>query len=552
MNVGIIATRELASSWRGPAIAVVTIFATLVLGMAVYAGLDVAIFDTLPDVARSLIGVPEGAGVETLAYSYMLDTMGSLVLGAIAIAMGARIIAGEEAEGTLSMVLGAGSSRIRFAAWKGVALALLIMVSGALMWASAELAPVVLGIDKGDAMLAASLIHLTANALVHGFLAFAVGAVTGRRAVALAVAAFVMVFGWLLAGLLPLFDQTRSSAEFVPWTWFNGSQPLLNGVDSTHLALQLGSVFVFSVIAVMGFTHRDLRAVASSVTLLSRLRSLPVFHAVGDRFAITARSRGLFALLFSSRLALVSLISIGMFALMGVVMGPLYAAMADQLGQLSDSLPVELMAMMGAGDMSTVEGFFWGETMGLMAPIAVIVVGAAAASGGIAGQEKARHLSLVLATPVPRWRIVASAAGVMTAYIAIVSVATMSGIWIGSAIAGLGMDAAAIAGAGVQLFLLGCVYSSVALLVAAATGRPTAAIGASAGLAVVGHFSSAYLNLSEKTQNWAVLSPFHFYSADNPLVNGANGESVVVLAALSVALVAAAFPLFQRRDLRIG
>ncbi len=551
MSSATIARRELSASWRGPMIAVVAIFATLLLGMAVYTQMDVEIFDTLPEVARNLMGVPEGAGVETLAYSYMLDTLGSMVLGGIAIAIGARAVAGEESDGTLSLVLGAGSSRAGFAAWKGCALALLVTLSGVAMWASAELAPIVLGIEKGDAMLAASLTHLTANALLHGFLAFAIGAATGRKGLAVAVSAAVMVLGWLLAGLLPLFDETTEFAEFVPWTWFNGNQPLLNGFDGGHLALQLGSVLLLFVVGIVGFTRRDLR-IATTTGLLQRLRSLPALGALSERFAISARSRGLFALLFSQRLALVSIIAIGMFLLMGVVMGPLYSVMADQLGQLTASLPAELMAMMGAGDMSTAEGFYWGETMGLMAPVAVIVVGVAAASGGIAGQEKARHLSLVLAAPVPRLRIVASSAAVMAVYVAVVSIATMAGICAGSAVAGLGMDPLAIAGAGVHLLLLGCVYGAVALVVAAATGRPGAAIWASAGLAVVGHFTSAYLGLSENTEAWAVISPFHFYALDDPLINGASWESVVVLSALALVLMVASFPLFQRRDLRIN
>ena len=551
MSGVVIARRELAASWRGPTIAVVAIFATLVLGTTVYARMDVGIYDSLPEAVRNLMGIPEGAGVETLAYSYMLDTLGSLVLGGIAIAIGARAVAGEEADGTLSLLLGAGTSRVRFLVWKALALGLLVTLSGVLIWGSAELSPILLGTDKGDSMLAASLAHLTANALLHGFLAFAIGAATGRKGVAVAAAAGVMVLGWLLAGLLPLFDETRAWAKFVPWTWFTGSQPLLNGVDGGHLALQLGSVVLLFGIAVVGFTSRDLR-IGSPATLRDRLRSLPAIGALGDRFAISARSRGLFALLFSQRLAMVSLIALGMFLWMGVVMGPLYSAMAGQLDEFSASLPTELMAMMGVGDMSTAEGFYWAETMGLVAPIAVIVVGVAAASGGIAGQEQARHMSLLLAAPVPRWRVVASSAAVMVLYVVVVTVATMAGIWTGSAIAGLGMDGGSIAGAGLHLFLLGCVYGGAALLVAAATGVPGAALWASAGLAVVGHFSSAYLGLSEDTEGWAVISPFHFYAADDPLINGASWESVLVLGFLAVVLVAAAFPLFQRRDLRIN
>lgn len=545
-----VARRELAASWRGPVIAVVAIFVTLVLGMAVYAQMDLAIYDGLPAVFRTLIGVPEGAGVETLAYSYMLDTMGSLVLGGIAIAIGTRVVAGEESERTLSMILGAGVSRVGFSMWKGLVLFVLISASGALMLVSAELAPVVLGIDKGEAMLAASLTHLTANALLHGFLAFAIGAATGRRGIAVAVAAAVMVLGWLLASLLPLIDGAEGFAKFIPWTWFNGTEPLLHGFDAVHLALQLGSAGLLFLVGVMGFTRRDLR-LAPSVSLQERLRSLPLFKKLSHHSATSARSHGLFSLMFSQRFTLVALLAVAMFSLLGVAMGPLYSAMAGQLGELTASLPTELMAMVGAGDMSTAEGFYWAETMGLMAPIAVIVVGVAAASGGIAGMEKQRQLSLVLAQPVPRWHVVASSSGVMITYVAIISVATLTGIWGGSVVAGLGLDVAALMGAGLQLFLLGCVYGAIALVVAAATGNQAAALWTSAGLAVVGHFLSAYLGLSQSTSDWAVVSPFHFYGLDDPLSNGASWESVVVLSALAVVLTAAALPLFQRRDLRI-
>jgi len=205
-------------------------------------------------------------------------------------------------------------------------------------------------------MLAASLTTLTANALLHGFLAFAIGAATGRKGVAVAVAAAVMVLGWLLAGLLPLIDGAAGLVKFIPWTWFNGSRPLLNGFDGGHLALQMGSVVLLLLVGVVGFTRRDLR-LASPASLRERLRSFPVLNTLGDRFAISARSRGLFTLLFSQRLALVSLIAISLFALMGVAIGPLNSAMAGQLGQLTASMPTEMLAMMGAGDMSTAEGF---------------------------------------------------------------------------------------------------------------------------------------------------------------------------------------------------
>lgn len=59
------------------------------------------------------------------------------------------------------------------------------------------------------------------------------------------------------------------------------------------------------------------------------------------------------------------------------------------------------------------------------------------------------------------------------------------------------------------------------------------------------------LLLSEDTERYARLSPFYYYSAAQPLAEGADWAHVTLLAGVGLAALAAAFPLFQRRDLRV-
>ena len=56
--------------------------------------------------------------------------------------------------------------------------------------------------------------------------------------------------------------------------------------------------------------------------------------------------------------------------------------------------------------------------------------------------------------------------------------------------------------------------------------------------------------MNERLADWARLSPFYYYANGDPLANGLQWGNAAVLLVISVVLVAAAIPLFQRRDVR--
>ena len=76
-------------------------------------------------------------------------------------------MAGEEANRTLHLVLGAPVSRVCFAVAKAVAFLLLVSAAGALLWGAAAVAPLLVGVEVGKAHLLAMMAHLTACALFH-------------------------------------------------------------------------------------------------------------------------------------------------------------------------------------------------------------------------------------------------------------------------------------------------------------------------------------------------------------------------------------------------
>ena len=239
-----------------------------------------------------------------------------------------------------------------------------------------------------------------------------------------------------------------------------------------------------------------------------------------------------------------------MFAYMGVMMAFLYSFMEDVMISTGDLLSPEMLAMFGGAPMSTPEGFYQTETLGLMAPIAGILVGTTIAVKGVAGHERAGRLGLALSYPVSRSRWLASVSSVMVGYVVVTAAATGAGMMLGSLLGGLGVNPMHIAGAMLHVTGLGLVYSAVALAIASATGNTGFATWGTVGLALIGHFWNAVLSISPTLSGWAKLSPFYYYLTSDPLVNGVGWGYIAVLLGMAACLVAVSFRLFNRRDLR--
>ena len=78
--------------WRGVTIAAVSLAAMLPLAMAAYRSIDIALYDNLPEALRTLMGVPAGADIATLAYSVVFSSYGALTVAGVAIAVGLMLL----------------------------------------------------------------------------------------------------------------------------------------------------------------------------------------------------------------------------------------------------------------------------------------------------------------------------------------------------------------------------------------------------------------------------------------------------------------------------
>ena len=542
-------TRALRDRWIGTTVGAVSLGLLLLFAMAVYRDIDLAVYTDLPEALRDVMGIPGDADVASLAYGAMLGSVGALAFGGLAISIGAGSIAGEERNGTMGLLLGNPTSRHTVLASKALALIVLIAVSTTVLWAFADITPRVLDVDIGDANVPAIMVHLGMSTLLFGFLALAIGAWTGKSGLAVGASAGVMVLSFFAVGLLPLVDDLADLARIFPWYYYDGSDPLSNGIDVAHLAMLAAGIAIAAVVAWVGVQRRDLRGQSSGTSLIDRLRTMPVVSYVGERFAGSGRVSAIWAKTASDHQGLLAITALLMFAVMGLMMGPLYVFIEDDIAGLADDLPEAMLDIFGGGDLSTPEGWFQVETLGLVAPIAIILCTLVVARS-LATRQADGTMGLLLANPVSRRRVVLETAAAMTLYAVIIGVATFSGIALGIILADLDVSIANLAAAITLLTLLGLLFGALTLLLAALTGRAAPATYITIGAAAVAQLWNGLLATNDDLADLARLSPFYYYISSDPLVTGMNWWHAGILGGVAVALVPAAVIAFDRNDLR--
>ena len=543
-------TKTTRDRWIGAAIAGGTISIWLLMAAAIYRDIDLTIYTDMPEFMRNLMGIPEGADVGSLAFSVVFGFVGAVTLASIALSMGSASIAGEERDGTFGLLLGNPKTRTSVLISKAASMVFLVAMAALILWSGGFIVPKVLDFETGGMFLEAIIFHLFVNAILYGFMAMMIGAWTGDRTKASGITAGVMIISFFGVGLLPLIEGASDLAKIFPWYYFDSSDPVMNGVHWGHIGLLLGLSAAFAIAAVIGLNRRDIRENTTGVTLLDRLRSHPLTKKVVDRLASSVRVSRIWIKTLSEYQGLLIITGYTVFLVMGVLLGPLYSFMDEAMLTFSERAPEVLMAMVGNADLATPEGWYQTETFSMMGPVAVIVVTAAIGAKALAGEEEKRTMGLLLANPIRRSTIVLEKTLAMVYAAIVVGFLTFAGVALGSLLGGLGMSMVNLAATSALMTLLGLVFGALALALGAATGRVKTAIYGTVGAGLAFYLLNSMLPLSDGLASYAKWTPFYYFLGSDPLMNGMDWIHAGVLVAITVALVALAVVLFDRRDIR--
>jgi ABC-2 type transport system permease protein len=217
---------------------------------------------TLNNLTRNMPGALKAFVGSDVPGGYVVGETFTLIapvaLVTYAVIAGASAVAGEERDGTMSVLSAQPVTRTAILLAKAGALALSLVVVAAFFWAGLALADLAYGSDLSPGLLAAGTIHLLFLGLAFAAIALAFGAATGRPEVASSAAGGIAVVAYLSNAMLPLAGMGRW-AQLSPWYYALGSDPLRHGVDVAHLGVLTGLAAIAVVAAILTFARRDLR-----------------------------------------------------------------------------------------------------------------------------------------------------------------------------------------------------------------------------------------------------------------------------------------------------
>jgi beta-exotoxin I transport system permease protein len=244
------------------------------VGVALYAVLLAAVFPSLkgatdlnelvdkyPEGLKSLFGLSAGIDLTTGSgyfdaelFAFMLPLF-ALIL---AIGSGARTLAGEEETGRLELLFAYPLRRRDGVLAKGAAVGAEVVLFAAAVFAALSLLDPIFGLDLSTRRLAGAMVGIGVLALLHGWLAVAVAALTPSRALATGVPAALAAAAYLVAGLHDLagwLDPLRFASSF----WWVGRAPLQQGVSAAHVLVVVAAAAATLAAAAYLIDQRDLR-----------------------------------------------------------------------------------------------------------------------------------------------------------------------------------------------------------------------------------------------------------------------------------------------------
>ena len=259
MSVAILGL-ELRFRARAVASAALGLVALTALVGSLYPSLGDSIADVeIPKEIGDFIGGGDLATIQGWLRAEIMAVYGPVVFAVIAITSATATTAGEEEGHVFALVLAKPVPRRRLLLAKAAAIALLLGALSVAVLVGLRIAVAIAGGGVATAHLAAASLHLLAFGLGVGALALALGAGTGQRGLAAGVAAGITLVMYLVNGIAPVSDATSWLRYLTLFHYYEGGDPIANGIDAAGLAVLVLVTTVLLSVAVVAFERRDLR-----------------------------------------------------------------------------------------------------------------------------------------------------------------------------------------------------------------------------------------------------------------------------------------------------
>ncbi|MEU4689922.1 ABC transporter permease subunit [Actinoplanes sp. NPDC023714] len=213
--------------------------------------------DSYPEAMRKLFNMEEFGTGTGFVNAELFSALVPVLFLTYAIGRGARAIAGEEEAGTLDVLLVTPVTTTGLLLQQTGALLAGLLILGAVLYAAIVLGSLLFGLGIGLVPLLSATVATVLLAWEFGCLALAVGAVTGRRPVAIGVGAAAAVAGYLLYVAGKLVQAIDPWQSLSPFEQAMSGGPIGAGFRPAYL-LMPAVALLFVAAAMPRFARRDI------------------------------------------------------------------------------------------------------------------------------------------------------------------------------------------------------------------------------------------------------------------------------------------------------
>lgn len=217
-----------------------------------------AMVDALPADLASALGYDRIGSADGYLTSTVFGLLGPALLLIMGIGLGARTVAGDEEAGELELAASAPVRRDVLLAGRIIAVHAQVFTLVVVTFGASVLLVTLAGMDVDISGIAAAAAGLNLLVIAFSTIALAAGAATGRRAIAVAVGAGAAVAAFVADAVAGMLTDGALLEVLSPFSWYLGSDPMVNGVPLVDYALLGALTFVAWGVALLRFPRRDL------------------------------------------------------------------------------------------------------------------------------------------------------------------------------------------------------------------------------------------------------------------------------------------------------
>ena len=217
---------------------------------------------------------------------------------------------------------------------------------------------------------------------------------------------------------------------------------------------------------------------------------------------------------------------------------------------LLESFPDAYKEIFRMEDYTSGSGYLGTELFSLAIPFIFIAVGSTWGASHSALEEERGTADLLFALPLRRYQVLLQKITALVVALLVLGILMVLTLSIGARTVDMDISAAGLIAATASSALIGWLYSGFSLLVGALTGRKSATLGISTGLAVIAFIFYSLDPLVDTFSSITPLNPFEWMLAGKPIANGLQLQGSLTLLVVGTALHIAGLWVFERRDLR--